>query len=214
MSLVLRSDETIITPPPGTPVADGNPLYADEFTGNATSLLGRQTDSGPDLSQTTWLGDDAVLAASGGRMVRGSNVTGNWAQQIQVPGTDIEFEVHVIKRPTAGGIYIDVLRQAVAGSPNGYRIELTATNCRLVKRVSGAQINLTGSLPFVDGQKVKVRVRRTPAGGAKQVDVLLNGAVVASVEDSSIMTAGYCGFSGLPATTGFSVESVKVNTFG
>lgn len=214
MSMVLRSDETITTPPPGTPVADGNPLYTDNFAGTASTLLGRQTDAGPELIQATWLGDDNVLAISGGRVVRGSNVSANWSQQLAVPSTNFEFEVHVIQRPTVGGIYIDLLRQTVSGSPNGYRIELAATNCRLVKRVSGSQINLSGTLPLVDGNKIRVRIRDTPSRTAKQLDVLLDGVLVASVEDSSIMTAGYAGFSGLPATAGFSIESIRVNTFG
>jgi len=213
MSLVLRSDETIITPPPGTPVADGDPLYFDDFTGTNATLLGRQTDAGPNLIQATWVGDDKVFATSGGRLVRGSNmVTG--VNLIQNPNTNFEFEVLVLQRPSGAGMYFDLMRQAVTGSPNEYRIELAPSICRLVKRVGGQQINLTSGLPFSNGQSIRVRIRRNQTGTANLIDVLIDGVPVASVEDNSIMTPGYCGFTVLPTTDGFSFDYLRVNTFG
>lgn len=213
MSLVLRSDETIITPPPGTPVAAGDPLYRDEFTGSASTLLGRQTDAGDGLTQATWAGDNQVMATSGGKLVRGSSMeTG--VNLLPNNARSFEFEVKVDQLPTGAGLYFDLMRQTITGSPNEYRIEMNPTRTSLVKRVGGSQIALSGGLPFGPGQTLRVRIRLNSAGTANQIDVLIGGMLVATVEDNSIMTAGYCGFTVLPATAGFAFDYVRVNTFG
>lgn len=213
MAFLMKSDETIQTLPPGTPVADGDPLYVDNFTGDSTTLLGRQTETGPGLAQATWLGDNQVMATSGGKLVRGSNmVTG--VNLLPNTARSFEFEVKVLQMPTGAGMYFDLMRQAITGSPNEYRIEMNPSRTSLVKRVGGSQISLSGALPFISGQTIKVRIRLNSAGTANQLDVLIDGMLAATVEDNSIMTAGYCGFTVLPATTGFSFDYVKINTFG
>lgn len=208
MSTYLASDQALTSPIPGTPYTKGRALYMAQFGGgNTGNLIGVFTAAGEGLKSRAWEGANNVFAVSNGMVVRGADTTAAVTAQLPMEGNGGIFEMNIVTRPTVGGLYFDLFRSAVSGSPNGYRLEILTTSVRLCQRVGGNLTYFGSNFPINDGDRVGLRWM----GGS--LSLIVNGEEKIIANTSDVARSGYCGLSAVQAATGFALDNLMVTTY-
>lgn len=207
---VIISGIELSEPLPDTPIQGGFAFSKDTFSvGTAPSLVGRNTNSDEGLTVQAWQGSANSLAINNGVMVRGAGTDATFSNQLSVPSSRGAYAWAEMKAlPTTIGLYLDLYRNAVLGSPNGYRLEFTNQGTvRLGKRVSGAMTYHGDPYPISPGDKVGIRW----LDGV--LSLVVNHVPVIEATVDVITRSGFSGFSGLNATTGFGVDQFSLSIY-
>ena len=208
MTRIINCGSAITQPLPDTPFHAGAPLYRATFgLGDTPNLVGVPTAAGEGLSVAAWEGVANALAVASGRVVRGS-ATGAWFNGLPTPASNgINFSMLVVTRPTVAGVYFDVFRSTIGGSPDSYRLEFGTSTVRLCKRLNGAFTYFGNPEPYVNGDRVGL------VWVKGMLTLSINGKARITANDSTVTPSGYCGIAGTSATTGFQLDNLEVNTY-
>lgn len=207
MSIIIRSNQAMTSPPANAPIAPGRATYRVRFSaGDSPSLVGMATGGGNGLTLGLWEGTANGLASASGKCVRGS-ASGVGFIGLPVSGVGIEFSLDVDAAPTAGTLFLDVFRATLGGSPNSYRLEVNNGTARLRQRVGGLITTIGPSFNFNNGDRLSIRY----AGGV--LTALVNGVVVSIAKPDTITLTGYAGIAWDGDATGFSLDNVDIDLY-
>lgn len=165
---------------------------SDGFSGsNTTNIVGRNSDVALGGTAQAWVGDANQFGISSGQAVRSGLATSfvGW----QEPSADVELAVKIVALPATGtNLQLNVRRSALSGTPDAYRVLVTASGqVDMLKRVNGATTTLASAAATITGgDTIALRVIGT------QVVLLKNDVPVRAVTDTSITAAGFAGLVG------------------
>lgn len=207
---VIDSGVSATNPFPNTPIQGGTPYLVDTFSqGSLPSLVGRLTNNEPGLVPVPWQGTENTLAISNGKVVRGSNLVGSFSNQLAVPSSDGAYVYIMVEDlPTVTGLYLDLFRNAVLGSPDGYRAEFTDnSSVRLTQRVNNSPVYFGSPQSFSRGDSVGLWWYKG------KFALCINHVKKIVVDNSDVSRVGYVGLSGVAAATGFGIQSFHLGLY-
>lgn len=198
--------ESKSTPPPAYPWPA---VISDSLTGEATTVIGRTTNSVDGGAPAIWTGDAVpAFAVQSSRLVRGAVTDAAYTAVLPAPGSDHELSFRYDGLGTGGPFWADIRRATNKGSggPNGYRLYILGSSIGIQKRFAGA-----APVPPAD-QRVQVAAGSWITFGAHGSTVYLevNGIRVLSLTDSDIKSGPYAGFSTFGAGTGFRLAHISI----
>lgn len=209
MAIFIKANRAIISPLAGNPLAPLPAFTSDAFSGgDVDGLAGRMSDALIAGEPKPWIAVDNSLAISGGKLVRGSLTTAVWFNGFDMTGSaDYAAEIKVLAA-TTGAIFLDVRREsfAVTPGPNAYRAQIKNTGVTLYKRISGTSSAISSEFPILPGDIVKLSAK----GSA--ITLYINDVEKASVINTEITAAGYCGIAGSSGVNPFQLDDFMVTT--
>jgi lysophospholipase L1-like esterase len=166
---------------------------SDTFTGaNAADVNGRALDVNIGGAARTWtLNPAGALGITNNALTVGGTPAAGFLS-VPTGSNNLEITVTVTTKPTAAnGIYLDLRREAAAlsGTSTSYRALLTDTVVFIQKRVSGTTTNIGTNVLYNNGDKVTLRAI------GNRVDLLINGVLADSVNDTSVPSGGFAGIA-------------------
>jgi hypothetical protein len=184
---------------------------SETFSGaDAVTLTGRSTDALLGGAPAAWTGSGGAWGITGQQLVRGPSNPGDpIAMSLNVPALpNVSAAIKVVAEP-AGSFYLGVRRPAASGSQPGYycRVASSGLTVSLTKQTGvGTGHIVLATAPYALGQRVGVRALGT------QISLMVNGAAVATVADTSITAAGYVGVMAGSAITAFTIDDLVIRT--
>lgn len=207
MSIIIRSNQLMNTPPMVAPYAPGRQLYRANFNdGNKASLAGEVTATDVGLVRGTWEGDANNFAVQNSTVVRGST-TGSINVGLPLLGAGAMMSWDVVALPAGAQLYLDLFASTVGGAPDVYRFGLGPSSSSLLQRVANVVTQLSGVFTVNPGDRVAVRW----VGGL--LSAFVNGVVVAEAVTSAVAPNGYARLSAGGSTTGFAVDTMTIDIY-
>lgn len=209
MGTFMKSNIRFSTPPGGASrQAPARQLYRSDFgLGNTPNLVGQQTAAIEGAKIGVYEGTDNGLAISSSKVVRGA-ATGVGFIGLKAQGVGGSFEMKIDAMPTAGGIYFDLFRNALGGSPDSYRLELGDTGlARMATRISGTLTYVGQPFNVAAGDTVEIRY----VGGL--LNAYKNGVLVSSAAVSGVALSGWHGIAWTSPAAGFQLSTCRVGTY-
>lgn len=168
-------------------------IASDAFTGsNSTDISSRVLDGTYGGMQKTWTSSPAAaFGITSNALVAGGTPAAAFLS-VSAPPRDLEISVTVTTKPSASaGVYLDLRREssALSGTSSSYRLLMADTTVVIIKRVSGTTTTLGTNVLYNNGDRVTLRCI------GSRIDVLINGVVADSVNDTSVTSGGFAGIA-------------------
>jgi lysophospholipase L1-like esterase len=168
-------------------------IASDAFTGaNSTDISSRALDGTYGGMAKTWTSSPAsAFGITSNALVAGGTPAAAFLS-VPAPPRDLEISVTVTTKPSASaGVYLDLRREssALSGTSSSYRLLMADTTVLIIKRVSGTTTTLGTNVLYSNGDRVTLRCV------GSRIDVLINGIVADSVNDTSVASGGFAGIA-------------------
>jgi lysophospholipase L1-like esterase len=183
-------------------------VASDSFAGtNSTDISGRALDAGLGGGVRSWTSAPAAaFGITSNALVMGGTPTAAFLS-VPVSSPNVEIALTVTTKPSAAnGVYLDVRREgsALSGTSSSYRALIADTTVVLQKRVSGATTVLGTNVLYNTGDRVALRAV------GDRIDLMINGVIVDSVNDSSVPSGPVSGIA-VSGSSPYVLEDFTVN---
>lgn len=207
MSIVIRSNQLMASPPKIAPYAPGRALYRANFNdGNKASLAGELTATDVGLVRAPWEGGVNDFAVQNSRVIRGTT-TGSIAVGLPLLGQGAMMSWDVVTVPSGGPLYYDLFASTMGGAPDVYRLALGTSASSLAQRVGGTSTTLSPLFATKSGDRVGLRW----VGGL--LTAFVNGEKAAEAVTSAVTPTGYARLSAGSSTTSFEMDTCEIDIY-